>query len=1166
MRNTALILILICSALFGTSARAADALEQGFKTPPDSAKPWVYWFWMNGNITKEGITADLEAMKRVGIGGAVMMSVSGLIPQGRVDFLTEEWRGMFQHAMSEASRLGIQITMNNADGSAGSGGPWNSVEHSMQILTSSKTNIAGPCKLSQKLPLPRIFKCQFEIGSPEATEPYYRDIAVFALRLSVENTATMRQVPSVVTASSLKFDGSQIIDDRDDTDTPLPLPEPGKPQFIEFQFSKPFTARSLTVHIKKGPQEVSGELMVSDDGVKYTHVSEIKTRSNKFVMTFGAMVDISFPPVTGKFYRIVFTKAGRGSARPGLMNIAEIELHNRLQVPNWRNKAGFMFGYNPVMINTNWFDHTGSAQRADIIDVTKYLATDGTLNWNVPAGNWTILRVGHTSTGKMGHPCTPNGIGLECDKMSKEALEIHFAGFLEKMILDSGSLAGKTLIATHIDSYEEGPQNWTPKFREEFQTRRGYDLLPLLPVALGYAVESPEVSERFLWDFRRTCADLMADNTYGYLRTLAGRFGMKLSAEPYNGDFDYLQSAVRVDIPMGEFTTGNMNARGIEAAASAAHTMGHRYAGAEAFTAHSESAGWRDHPFFLKALGDIMYSSGINRFVLHRWALQPWTNRPPGMTLGPWGSHIERTTTWFEQGTAWFTYLSRCQYLLQEGSFAADFCVFTGEYSPNKPELPQCVNTSGYSYDFLNSEILLTATVHNGAIELPSGMRYRVLVLPEDVFMTPAVARKIRELVRGGAVVLGPKPERSPSLQNFPDCDKEVKAIAAEVWGDCDGKTKQEYPSGKGKVFWGKPLADVFSSIGVAPDFESKATAGKTKIHWIHRHEGEAEVYFVASETNAQTAVDATFRVDGKVPEFWYPDTGRIETVGVWKTENGRTIVPINFDPCGSVFVVFRKPGTPEFTALSGPKSSGTTDAQIRMSPKGFELVAGENGRYEIASASGTKSVEITGVPEPLAVTGPWKVSFPPKFGAPPAAVFEKLISWPEHTVEGIKYFSGSATYTKEIDIPADMIGKDIKLTLDLGKVEVIAEVNVNGKDDGILWKPPFKTDITALVKPGKNTLKIRVTNLWINRLIGDEFKPPYLKWKSTGKNDDGGPAEWPDWVKDGGSVPDTGRITFTTWHHWKKEDKPVPSGLLGPVTIQAAEVKKIDLQFKGGR
>ncbi len=1157
MKNTTLMLMLVCSILCGTHVQAADALEQGFKTPPESAKPWVYWMWMNGNLTKEGITADLEAMHRVGISGALIMSVSAFIPPGRVDFMTDEWRGMLQHALREADRLGIKINLNNADGWAGSCGPWNTIEHSMQVLTSSETRIAGPCRYARKLPAPPAKKADAELSTPEANTPYYRDIAVYALRSPDGDTSTMRECKPVVTAGDSKFEGAKVVDGRSGTVSPLPLPEPGKPQYIQLQFAKPFTARACILHTKPGAQAESGELMVSDDGVTYTRAGSlamaIRTQSD-------VMAETAFQPVSGKFYRIVFTKVHPKSKLPGMMNVAEIELFHEVRVPDWRDKAGFTYRYSSGSINADW-PSTGALRGEDIVDVTKFLSADGTLNWDVPPGNWIILRVGHTTTGRVGHPCTPNGTGLECDKMSKEAMDIHFAGFLGKMIKEAGALTGKTLFATHIDSWEQGVQNWTPKFREEFLARRGYDPLKFLPVEFGYAVDSAEVSERFLLDFRTTCADLIADNYFGYLRTLANKHGMLFSSEAYGGDFDNFRCALQADIPMGEFWVGKNTARTIVAPVSAGHAAGKKIIAAEAFTAGLGdgavlpwNSGWRDYPFALKALGDRMYAGGINRFILSSSCQEPWTNRLPGMTFGPYGIHFERTSTWFEQSTAWLSYLSRCQYLLQEGLFAADCCVLRSEVGPNFSQVAKNIHFDGYGYDYVSSEILLTMTIHDGLLRLPSGMQYRVLVLSDGDRMTPAATRNIRELVRDGAVVLGPKPVKSPSLQNYPDCDKEVKAIADEVWGDCDGKAKQEHSYGKGRVFWGKPLAAVFSAIRLAPDFESKSAAGETKINWIHRRAGDAEVYFVASETNVQTTVDATFRVTGKIPEFWYPDTGRIETVGVWKTENGRTIVPIKFDPCGSVFVVFRKAGTPGITALTG------ADSAIRVSPSGAELVACENGRYEVTSAAGAKSVEVTGVPKPLAVTGPWQVSFPPKLGAPPSAVFEKLISWPEHTEEGIKYFSGSATYTKEIDIPVTMVKKDLELSLDLGQVEVIAEVNVNGKDAGILWKLPFRTDITALVKPGKNTLKIRVTNLWINRLIGDEFKPPYLKWETTGKFGFGGPLEWPDWVKDGGPVPDTGRVTFATWQHWTKEDKPVPSGLLGPVTIRAAEVKKIKL------
>ncbi|MEI8205452.1 MAG: glycosyl hydrolase, partial [Kiritimatiellales bacterium] len=1062
-------ILLLVGLLVGVSSGAETILQERFESPPDSAKPRVYWMWMNGNITKEGITLDLEAMKRVGVGGALIMNVSHSIPAGRVEFMTDEWRAMFSHAVREANRLGIELSMNNDDGWTGSGGPWNTAEHSMQILTSSEARLAGPAKISQKLPMPPVTRSSSDLGgatagAPAELAPYYRDIAVLAFKAPADDHATMRECAPVVTGSDKGFDAEKVVDGDWQTGSTLPPPAPGKPQYIQFEFPEPFSAQSLLLRTLPGRQAHSGEVMISRDGTAYTSVAKFDIPSQHI---FASMLGLSFPSSQARYWRIVFTKSDKG-ARPGQpLGLAEVELYQGARIPRWGQKAGYVRGSS--LIETNWSEKAETAVRRDgIIDLTKLLAADGTLTWDAPAGNWIVLRIGHTTTGKSNHPSTKNGIGLECDKMSKEALEAHYGAFIKKIAGDAGALAGKSLIATHIDSWEVGPQNWTAKFREEFKARRGYDLLPYLPATLGHVVESADVSERFLWDYRRTCADLIADNYAGHLKTLANRQGLALSHEAYGcANLNYFQCAIRSDMPMSEFWFGR-DVGICKHAASAAHAIGRKFTGAEAFTADANMSGWRDYPSALKAIGDTMFADGINRLVFHRWALQPWTNRLPGMTFGQNGIHFERTTTWFEQSTAWLTYLARCQYLLQEGSFAADYCLFVGEDAPEgvgrgKPS----ISPAGYDYDLINDEVLYTATVKEGRIVLPSGMTYRMLVLPGNVFMTPEFAQKIRELVQDGALVYGRKPERSPSLSGYPECDAEVSRIAAEVWGDCDGKTKPDHTFGAGKVFSGKGLADVFSGIGLAPDFEWKSAEGPAKVNWIHRRAGDADVYFVANATNVQVTVDAIFRVTGKVPEFWYPDTGRIETAGVWKTENGRTTVPIKFDPCGSVFVVFRKAGTPGFTALTGANSAKTAGAQIRMSSNAAELVASANGRYEMSSAAGTKSVEVTGVPEPLTVTGPWEVSFPPNLGAPPAAVFGKLISWPDHPDEGIKYFSGSATYTKEIDIPAGMMKNDLELSLDLGQVEVIAEVNVNGKAAGILWKPPFKTDITALVKPG---------------------------------------------------------------------------------------------------
>ncbi|NLE39105.1 MAG: glycosyl hydrolase family 43, partial [Pirellulaceae bacterium] len=572
---------------------------------------------------------------------------TGILP-GKVDFMTPEWRELFAFAVAEADRLGLEIIMNNDDGWTGSGGPWNTVENSMQVLTSSEVRVKGPSRFEAVLP------------SPPAKLDYYRDIAILALPDSHDN------------------------------------PDAEKAPGIE----------------------------------------------------------------------------------------------------NWQAKAGYGRGFR---IEPETGDaKPGGIPSANIIDLTSRVDADGRLQWDVPEGNWTVLRLGHTTTGRQNHPCTPHGVGLECDKLSKEAMEKHFDGFLAKLIADVGPLAGKSLIGTHIDSWEVGSQNWTPKLREEFKSRRGYDPTPYYPTLAGHVVENLEVSERFLWDYRKTLADMMADNYFGHLGELAKKHGMIISAEAYGGDFDHLQAASRMDIPMSEFwvrspepnspsNSVTMMDPTSEWASSAAHVAGRKIVAAEAFTATDHDGKWHNYPYKIKALGDRMFAEGVNRFVFHRYAMQPWMDRLPGMTFGPWGTCIERTLTWFEPGQAWFRYLARCQHLLQEGDFVADICFFHGESAPNhaydRAELESRLPT-GYDYDGCNDEAIMNMTVEDGVLALPSRMHYRVLVLPESRFMTPELVAKIRELVRDGAHVVGPRPDKSPSLANYPACDDEVRRLADELWGD----------------------------------------------------------------------------------------------------------------------------------------------------------------------------------------------------------------------------------------------------------------------------------------------------------------------------------------------------------------------------------------------
>ncbi|MCC6126844.1 MAG: hypothetical protein IT426_17915 [Pirellulales bacterium] len=1130
-----------------TPIQAQRDLETNFRSPPAAARPWVYWFWMNGNITAEGITADLEAMHRVGIGGALVMSVSAHIPPGKVDFMTPEWRKLFAFALGEAERLGLRIVMNNDDGFTGSGGPWNPVENSMQMLTASEIRLKGPQEFAGQFP------------RPPARLDYYRDIALLAFPTPADDEIDFRQRSPKVTASDPACETARLIDNDAGTLAILPLATPEKPQWIQLEFAAPFRAQSLTLSMEFGRQAAGAEILVSEDGKTFRRIARLDDSS--YGVMWPTPVPCTFASVEARYFRVNFiTPAGKGISRIG---VGEIELHGDARIENWPGKAAIFRHDDLRPPRTD--PAVAALPREKLLDLSSKLDAEGRLHWDVPAGNWTLVRLGHTTNGKENHPCTPLGTGLECDKMSKEALETHFNGFLAKLISDVAPQVGKTLAATHVDSWELGTQNWTPKFREEFVSRRGYDPLPYYPALLGRAVQRVEVSERFLWDFRKTLADLIADNYFGHLRSLAQKHQMGLSVEAYgSGNFDDMQCASRASIPMAEFWTRprdvGMQPRWLERAkqaSSVGHTNGCKVIGAESFTAYPYEDSWQNHPFKLKNIGDEFFTLGINRFIIHRYAMQPWMDRWPGMTFGHWGTNFERTQTWFEQSRAWIAYLTRCQYLLQEGEFVGDLCYFIGQEAPNRLVRRDFLNPkppAGYDFDGCSEEtILRRMTVEDGRIVLPDGMCYRLLVLPPRQTMTPDLLRKLRDLVQEGAWILGPKPEKSPSLANYPQCDEEVRKLAEELWGDTT--LPGEKTTGKGKVFWGKTPAEILRTLNVPPDVEFRGRAGGGP--WIHRRIGETEIYFVSNQSDNFKSMTATFRVGGKIPELWRPDTGKIEPALLWQpTADGRTKVSLQFDPRGSAFVVFRKSAekADPFVAISRngePLHDLPASAEMANRKDNACLLARQGGTYEMKTASGKKLVrEVSEPSPPLALSGPWKLRFPPGWGAPELVKLDRLISWPLHENEGVKYFSGTATYSKKFEIPADRFAEDTALMLDLGNVAVIAEVILNGKELGILWKPPFRLDVTDFAKPGTNRLEIRVTNLWVNRLVGDERKPPYLTWTPEGK-----PAEWPDWVANGGPVPKTGRYTFTTRHYYEKDSPLLESGLLGPVILETYRI-----------
>ena len=1148
------IIIIICLANMCINiSYAGDTLQAGFTNPPASAKAWTFWHWLNGNVSKEGITADLEAMKRVGIQGVQLFNVDMGYPEGSATFLSPEWLELFKFAALESKRFGLELGFHNGAGWSSSGGPWVTPEYAMQTIVYSETQCEGGKTFKVQLPLPTI------------RLNYYKDIAVLA------------------------------------------FPKPQSSIRIE---------------------------------------------------------DLDFKNLSGKF---------RNHLEPDTKPIPQSAL----------------------------------VKKADIIDLTSKMSANGLLEWEVPAGEWIILRLGHTPIGTENHPAVIGGRGLECDKMSRKAVDVYWEGGVKPIIEKLDTLVGSTLTNCLIDSYEVGCANWTVGFDKEFERLRSYDCLLFLPTLAGYYVDSGEITERFLWDFRRTIGDLIAENYYAYFSELCHRHGMKFSVEPYWGPFNSMQVGATGDMVISEFWSGDIAFfDSPKFVASIAHLNGNPIAGAEAFTGNG---GWLNHPGTIKQIGDRAWAEGVNRFIIHTYAHQPW-NLGPGVTFGSYGFDLNRLNTWWEQGKAYMDYIGRSQFLLQQGRNVADVLVFVGESSPNDALLMPEIKALGYDYDLIGANKLASLTVKDRLICTPVGGKYRVLVLPKTTWMTPELLTKIGELAKAGATIIGSKPLKSPSLQQYPQCDELITQLSEKLWDtnlikDCS-------------------IVDVLKKGDFPPDF-SLETGNSDEINFIHRIANDADIYFVANSRKECRQEIFCFRVTGKQPELWNPETGEIKDAVVWqKNEDGTTSVQISFDPEGAVFIIFRKPcsssdhiikatmeldaqevkplpelkiikaeyGTflpeglvdvtevvaksvhdgklnihsgshlsftdpaqgyikelrleykigdqrREIRALEGESVNidaggigelkilkavyGKFDKGIKGVPSSYptynvteQIVAkvesnifliqindslvkgisdqsqnrelhliystegeihkmsvpeGQNlnlkqatptpklisedgksiwvtpysGKTTCVTSSGkTKTVQVKSVSKPIELKGPWEVSFPPNLGAPAKATFDKLISWSTSTDEGIRYFSGTATYHKRFTLTKDHIQAENSLELDLGSVKVIAEVIVNGTNLGILWKTPFRINLDDFVHKGVNDLEVRITNLWTNRLIGDEQLPEDFEWSDRRIR------KWPEWLLNHTKRPSE-RVTFTTWKHWDKDSQLQPSGLLGPVIIR---------------
>ena len=1107
------IFVLMFTLVAAKAQNQPDSLKSGFENPPVSARPRVWWHWMNGNISKDGIKLDLEWMHKVGIAGFQNFDAALATPQvvdHRLAYMTSEWKDAFKYAISLGNQLGMEEAIAGSPGWSESGGPWVPPAEGMKKYVWSETLVEGGKPFRGTLAHPPSNTGAFQnagmrqapvaMENAKPTPQYYADSVVIAYRRVADDVPIASLHPKM-SASGGSPDFALLTDGDLVKTTSLPKAAAGENAWIQYEFPEPQTIRSVTIAgvDPNGFSGVSGpdrSLETSDDGQNFRVVAKLS----------GGLAPehtYSFPAVSAKYFRVTFkpsppppprhggdidfTPMGSAQQANTDWTISELVLHTGARVNLFEDKAAFTSPPNLYGFGTQPVDVTEAVAKSDVIDLTAKMHPDGTLDWMPPAGDWVVLRFGYSLLGITNHPATAEATGLEVDKLDRRFVKKYFETYLDSYKDTVGpNLIGKKGITYVInDSWEAGSQNWTDNMIDQFKKLRGYDPLPWMPVLAGQVVESGEASDRFLWDFRKTISDLIATEHYQQLEDTLHERGMGHYGESHESTRAFVADGMEVkkmnEIPMSAMWTQRPGKNLIQyvynaddrESASVAHIYGQNIAAAESMTA--AAAAWAWSPATLKPTADQELLNGINRFVIHESAHQPLVGKSPGLTLGPFGQWFNRNETWADQAGPWIDYLARSSYMLMQGRFDADLIYFYGEdsnltalFATRAPDLP-----AGYGFDYINADGLIhELSVSDGRIKTPSGMAYRVLGLdPNSRHMSLPVLRAIHKLVEEGAAVAGPKPNDDPSLA---DDQAEFSKLADELFGDGTGV----HTIGKGTVFAGQSLDEVFKALHVEPDFDYTKPETDASLLFAHRNLTNGDIYFVDNRKDRDESVDTTFRVIGKEPELWYAETGKTEPVS-FKIENGRTTVPLKLGPWGTVFVVFVRP-TQE-TAHTLP---ATTETKL------------------------------------VTVAGPWNVSFQPDRGAPPSISLSDLSSWSENQDAGVKYFSGSGTYTKTIDAKADWFKHEAHLWLDLGDVRNLAEVIVNGKSLGVVWHTPYRVDATKVLKPGANVISVKVTSAWVNRLIGDQ-------------------------------QPDaTTKYTFTTVKPYKADSPLLASGLLGPVSI----------------
>lgn len=1042
--------LIISMALLSLSVQAQD-LKEGFLCPPKEARPRVWWHWMNGNITKEGIRKDIEWMNRVGIGGFHNFDAGMATPQiveKRLSYMSPEWKDAFRYAVALADSLDMEVATASCPGWSNTGGPWVKPEKAMKKLTWRELRVKGGKKLNIKLPPAFTTTGPFQNYSRKHTQDHkavewYRDAYVIAARLP-ESDQTLHQLNATVSSSGGEMSLDALTDGDMMTKVQLHGDDAQGYAWIQYSFKKPQTIKALSVvdgHVRSewqaAPAPVSKWLEYSVDEKEWIKVCDIPHGG-----TIRQTIEIT--PTTAKYFRVNFNY----SAKYPDLSVAELVLYPISRINHSEEKSGFATP-SDLMDYSTTADEDEAIPLANVIDLTSMVDAEGNLSWDAPEGEWIIYRFGYSLTGKENHPASPEATGLEVSKIDKEAfmqfLEYYLDTYKETLSLDLMGQCGLHYLL--IDSYEAGWETWMPTLPHEFEHRRGYSLVKWLPVLTGQIVESAEKSEEFLFDWRTTIGELIAENMYENAARIAKTRDLETYFEAHENGRLYLVDGMsaksKADIPMAAMwtvlpgqktqnSTPEMAESDIRESASVSHLYGKKFVAAESMTANGLDGGaYSYYPGKLKPTADLEMANGVNRFVIHESSHQPVDDKKPGLGLGIFGQWFNRHETWAEQAKSWTDYLARSSYMLQQGRNVADILYYYGEddvvtslFAFQHPDIP-----FSYNYDYLNKEALLDLISFDGQFfTTPTGGQYRLLIIDKRCrHFSLAVKQKLETLKQQGGLI-------------------------------CDARTES--------------IAEALQSI--RPDFSANEM---NDLRYVHRSTAVEELYWVNNRRNEPRSVDAIFRVCGKKPTLWHPETGIIEDVS-YEIKNGETFVRLNLEANDAVFVVFC--GKPEMPKVVMPEKKEVLFRHIDT---------------------------------------PWTLQFDESLGAPKEITFEKLISYTESDNKGIKYYSGTTVYKNNVLISNAELKQD-RYMLDLGEVGCMAKVFVNGKDTGVLWKAPYRVDITDALRLGNNEFEIHVVNQWVNRIIGDQQTECEHKY------------------------------TYTPYNFYKADSELLPAGLIGPVDI----------------